>query len=809
MVRFRDLSIKSKLQILAVASSAIALTLCCLGFVGNDVRMIKAAKVEECQALAKMLAFNSTAVLSFHDAKAAHALLQSLESQPEIDRAALLDAEGQVVAAYHKDPRQSGALPDGSASGCTFTASGALQLRHPVVDDDNQVGTLLLCANMNGLRSQLRDYGKISLFVLVLSLNVVLFFTSWMQKAIARPVRELAETARRISEEGDYRVRSSWDSADEIGRLHGAFNVMLDRIETSESALQKAHGELERRVADRTAELRSEIVEREKAQAEAEHALDAAEKANRAKSQFLANMSHEIRTPLNAVLGFTDLLQMGGDDGDPAKRTEYLELIHTSGEHLLGLINDVLDLSKIESGRLEVERVPCAPRQILADVVSVLRVRANEKGIALEYRWESGVPLVIQSDPQRLRQLLVNLVNNAIKFTAAGRVQVVGRCEHEEGRALLVFDVADTGMGIPREKWSAIFDPFVQADNSVTRKFGGTGLGLAISRRIVEALGGTLTLQSEVGKGSVFTATIDMGQVQAAALGEASRADVVTAAARQPHPAAVEVPPGRVLVVEDGDTNRKLIDLLLRRAGLEVVTAENGKLGVDAALAGPFDLILMDMQMPVMDGYTAARMLRERGLQLPIIALTAHAMSGDEQKCRAAGCSGFMTKPIHADVLLQAVAATIGKRTHRAPRDEQHHAKRDECEQPIAQDPIASSLPTDDPDFREIVEEFVDQFRTRLGVMQEALGRGDLEELRRLAHWLKGAGGSAGFEAITAPAKHLEMVVKDQQCDEIESALEELLKLSARIVKPAENVLKTSPTRRGPLPSSSPATRAD
>ena len=195
---------------------------------------------------------------------------------------------------------------------------------------------------------------------------------------------------------------------------------MLGQIEASEAALQAAHGELEGRVQIRTAELQSEIIEREKIQADLEHARDAAESANRSKSRFLANMSHEIRTPLNAVLGFTDLLQMGGDDGDPAKRREYLGLIHTSGEHLLGLINDILDLSKIESGKLEIERVACSPQQILADVVSVLRVRANEKGIALEYAWESGVPQSVEADPQRLRQLLVNLVGNSINFTSKG-----------------------------------------------------------------------------------------------------------------------------------------------------------------------------------------------------------------------------------------------------------------------------------------------------------------------------------------------------------------------------------------------------
>jgi CheY-like chemotaxis protein len=310
-----------------------------------------------------------------------------------------------------------------------------------------------------------------------------------------------------------------------------------------------------------------------------------------------------------------------------------------------------------------------------------------------------------------------------------------------------------------------------------------------------------------------------VGEAAAGLLTEAADADIVTSAAPQPAAAATatEVLRGRVLVVEDGDTNRKLIDLILRRAGLEVATAENGKLGVEAALAAPFDVILMDMQMPVMDGYTAARTLRERGLRLPIIALTAHAMSGDEQKCRAAGCSGFITKPIRADSLLRSVAAAIQEwQASKEATGEAAQASADAASTEVACTPvrpaqasaevvqasrlpaqsrrdactaaasICSDLPIDDPDFREIVEEFIDHLHDKLAAMQEALAAGNLEELAFLAHWLKGAGGSAGFAALTAPAKHLETAVKDKQCEEIENAVNELLGLAARIIRPSE-----------------------
>jgi CheY-like chemotaxis protein/HPt (histidine-containing phosphotransfer) domain-containing protein len=268
------------------------------------------------------------------------------------------------------------------------------------------------------------------------------------------------------------------------------------------------------------------------------------------------------------------------------------------------------------------------------------------------------------------------------------------------------------------------------------------------------------------------------------------------------------MPLGRVLVVEDGNTNRKLLDLILTRAGLEVATAENGKLGVEAALSGKFDLILMDMQMPVMDGYTAARMLRDKGLTLPIVALTAHAMSGDEEKCRDAGCSDFVTKPIHAESLLQTVAESIAenRRSGAAPagmavfRPTERSCQPDDAApwpafenlrpaavaKPNDLETLTSNLPTEDADYRAIVEEFVDRLHQQLDAMQRALTRGDLDELARLAHWLKGAGGSAGFPALTAPAKHLELVVKENRCDEIEDAINKLLEVAARIVKPSE-----------------------
>jgi PAS domain S-box-containing protein len=332
-------------------------------------------------------------------------------------------------------------------------------------------------------------------------------------------------------------------------------------------------------------------------------AKEAAEFANRAKSAFLANMSHEIRTPLNAILGFTDN-RVNDVDGDCEQRREHLQTVHDSGQHLLALIDDVLDLSKIESGGMDVEPVRCSPHEIISATVSMLRMRAEERGLDLKYFRKSETPEFICTDPDRLRQILMNLIGNAIKFTEVGGVQVVARLE-TRGAPQLVVEVIDTGIGIEANSLDGIFDPFVQADNSITRRFGGTGLGLSISRRLARLLDGDLRAESQGGRGSVFSLTIPTGPLDGVGRIQLSTAEATPSRSVVAEQPAATLPPCRILLVEDGVTNRKLITLILDRAGATTRCAENGQAGVEAASREPFDIILMDMQMPVMDGYRA------------------------------------------------------------------------------------------------------------------------------------------------------------------------------------------------------------
>jgi signal transduction histidine kinase/CheY-like chemotaxis protein/HPt (histidine-containing phosphotransfer) domain-containing protein len=506
---------------------------------------------------------------------------------------------------------------------------------------------------------------------------------------------------------------------------------------------------------------------------ELKQAIKAAERANRTKSKFLANMSHEIRTPLNGILGFAEVLLRDRSRISTEELDDHLLTIRKSGQHLLTLINDVLDLSKIEAEQLLVESIPCSPQQIISDAVSVLRVGATEKGIGLDYRWEGPIPKVIRTDPYRLKQLLLNLVGNAIKFTDQGSVLIVGRVDREASTPALVVEVRDTGIGIAQDKLDIVFQPFVQADDSVTRKYGGTGLGLAIGRKIAVALGGSLSASSVVGKGSTFVVRIAIGNLNDGedvdAPPQPPGADVMNVRS-----AVSDLNGLNVLVVDDGDTNRKLIRLLVERCGGKVRMAENGQVALDMADAHAFDVILMDMQMPVMDGYTATARLRERGFAGPIIALTAHAMKGDREKCEQAGCSGYLAKPIDADQLCEALAKHAPKPVMSANTAELTFARESS--------PIRSLLPTDDQELREVVVEFIDTLESKLCEMREAWDAGDSAELARLAHWLKGAGGTVGFACFTLPAAELEQLATNGDLPSAESPLKSLRELQTRLV---------------------------
>jgi len=425
---------------------------------------------------------------------------------------------------------------------------------------------------------------------------------------------------------------------------------------------------------------------------ELENTKKAAVHANQAKSDFLANMSHEIRTPMNAILGFTDWLQRGLANNKDEEQ-EYLSTIHSSGQHLMELINDILDLSKIEAGKMQIVKEQRSPFKIVNDVASVLRVRAEDKGVSLVTNFIGKIPETIDTDDVRLRQVITNLLGNAIKFTAEGEVKIDVRMLEFEGRAQLEIAICDSGIGMTEEQLGKIFKPFVQADSSVTRKFGGTGLGLAISKRIVESLGGEIVVTSQKDQGSTFTFSIEAGDV--------SDVDHLTAdeykdraknEKSQQKRGVVKLASGRVLVVDDGQANRRLIKLILERAGVTVEEAENGQVGYEMATQSHFDVVLMDMQMPVLDGYQATAKLRASGYTRPIVALTANVMTGDKEKCDSAGCDGFLAKPVDIDELLETIAGYIGRceNSSQVETNEAEQLANDDFEMQTSDSPFAT-----------------------------------------------------------------------------------------------------------------------
>ena len=383
-----------------------------------------------------------------------------------------------------------------------------------------------------------------------------------------------------------------------------------------------------------------------------------AESANQAKSEFLANMSHEIRTPMNAILGFTDWLQRGlAEDRD--KELEYLSTIHSSGTHLLELINDALDLSKIEAGKMEMVTEDYSPFGLVLDVDRVLQVRAQDKGVQLKSRFEGTFPATIQTDYVRLRQVLTNLIGNAIKFTEQGTVEVIAcmvdRVEDGVASEKLRIEITDTGIGMTQEQADKVFTPFMQADSGITRQFGGTGLGLSISKRIVAALGGEIVVKSELGKGSSFAFEIfvgDLSRVERIAVEQYLSSESKN---RSKMPREFKLPPGRILVVDDGKPNRQLIRLILTKAGCQVDEAENGQQAVDMIQTSEYAVVLMDIQMPVLDGYAATTKLRADGYRKPIIALTANAMREEQEKCKQVGFDHFLPKPVDIDQLIETL----------------------------------------------------------------------------------------------------------------------------------------------------------
>ena len=659
MPRFRNFSIQKKLIAIITMTAAIALLLACSAFMNYELETYRSTSAARLQTMAQMIEGTSTAALAFGDKRAAGETLATLRRQPQILEGGLYGRDGAPLASYLRPQTAPGgpisipARP--GADGAKFDETG-LTIFHPVLLENERVGTVYLKSDLAEMQARLSQYAGIAVLVFLASMLAAWIVSALVQRLISTPILQLADAAGRISKDGDYSVRTVKTSADETGVLVDRFNEMLEQIQARDKDLQSAREELERRVAERTSQLQSEIGERKLIAERLILAKNAAEASSRAKSEFLANMSHELRTPLNAIIGYSEMLEEDATSIAELGMIPDLRRIHSSGKHLLSLINDVLDLSKIEAGRLEIHPERFDARTLADEVIATTEPLAHKRGNRLEVQCDF-LNTIVSADPLKLRQTLLNLVSNACKFTENGTITIRLRRFCQDGQEWFEWAVSDTGVGIPAGKMPQLFQAFSQVDTSSTRKHGGTGLGLAISRRLCELMGGQLVVVSELGLGSTFTVRLPAVSLE-------------TPEPREPQPAGEENPDqsGRktILIIDDDPSVRDLLARSLQKRDFAVLTAANGEEGLkQASQHTPFAIIL-DVRMPDIDGWVVFRALRAdaRFQHTPIMV---HTITDTRPAGLAFDSAEFLQKPVAVEHLVSILRKYSGRPASEPP----------------------------------------------------------------------------------------------------------------------------------------------
>ncbi len=612
-------------------------------------------KINSMLVIAEVIALNSEAPLLFNDSEAANSILMGLKAETDVTHACLFDSTWRVVGNYLRKGEREFLFE--SLSNEKIKAefrSNNLFIYYKIVKDKEWLGTLCVKTELTEIKGQFYNKVKLIGLIVVIGFVVAFFVATFLQKYISKPIVNLAGLMEDVIQKMNYRIRSKHNGTDEIGKLSKAFNNMLEKIEKHEQALSETNNQLELRVQERTIELKLKN----------ERLFDAialAEQSRQAKEQFLATMSHEIRTPLNAILGFQKLLK---DTKLDEEQNDYLESIDFAGKNLLVIINDILDLSKIEAGKFDFNHDVLNVQQALSSVKELIEFNAKEKSIQLVLDHDENIPETVIGDAARFNQILLNLVGNSVKFTEKGTVKISSKLiSNKADLVLCEFIISDTGIGIPKDKLGIIFERFAQASPDTTRKYGGTGLGLTIVQQLLTLQGGKISVESEEGKGSTFTFYLPFAKATPGALLNQTVKPGTDIELKKLNPGKKI----KILVAEDTPLNQKLIKKIIQKWGYDMDLASNGKEAVSLLEKNNYDIILMDIQMPEMDGYMAAKLIRELHddvkKNIPVIALTAHASNEEAKKCLALGMNAYVSKPFDSEVLLNTILQLINK-TH-------------------------------------------------------------------------------------------------------------------------------------------------
>lgn len=637
-MNFHSLSIKRKLTLITMLTSSAALVLSALSFLIYDLVAFRHLLVQDLRTQAEIIGYNSAGAMEFKDVPAATATLTALTAKEDIVAAVLYGVDGKEFAHYSRaNDTFPKVLPSLAQDQGYRFYGGYLQVFHDVTLNGEHLGTLFLQSDMRQWSVRAKRYGGILCIFVLISGSFALFVSSKLQRLISRPILHLEDSMREVSANKNYSVRATKSYGDEIGRLIDGFNTMLSEIQHRDGALRSANDELK----TRTLELEKEILHRRQTQEELLTAKHTAEEASRAKSTFLANMSHELRTPLNAIIGYSEMLDEEARESGRSENVEDLRKIQSAGKHLLSLINDVLDLSKIEAGKMGLHLEDFEVLPLIDEIATTLQPAAAKNSNQIKIHVSENLGFM-RADITKVRQILFNLLSNACKFTDHGTIAL--DLDQNDRDGYIRFRVSDTGIGISEKQQQNLFFEFSQADASIARKYGGTGLGLAITHRFVQLMRGQISVQSEPGKGSIFTVQLPTQVVL-----DATKLARPTSA-NDDSPAGSRIYQDTILVIDDDASVRDLMSRSLSKSGFRVVVASNGEEGLRLAKQEKPLVITLDVVMPEFDGWSVLKKLKSDPAlaEIPVIIVT---IVDNEPMGLDLGAASYLVKPVDRDRL--------------------------------------------------------------------------------------------------------------------------------------------------------------